>query len=110
MPATRNEHITEDRGGRILIPLDGSVRAEEALLASSGSEKRAAPARRVVPVKPESIRSRMQVYDHEGMHLGQVKEVREVDFSVDRPWRADIRMPIQRVLAVMDQRVFLNAA
>jgi hypothetical protein len=110
MAATRNEHTTKGRGGRILVPLDGSARAEQALFASWGSEKPAARARRVVPVKPESIRSRMQVYDHEGMHLGQVKEVRDVDFTVDRPWRADIRLPIKRVLAVMDQRVFLNAA
>jgi hypothetical protein len=32
-----------------------------------------------------------------------------VDFSVDCPWRADTRLPIERVLAVMDQEVFLNA-
>jgi hypothetical protein len=52
----------------------------------------------------------MQVYDYNGTNLGQIKEVREVDFSVDRAWRADILVPIQRVLAVMDQDVFLTAA
>jgi hypothetical protein len=52
----------------------------------------------------------MHVYDHRGVHLGQVKDVQEVDFSVDRRWRSDMRLPIQRVLAVMDQDVFLTAA
>jgi sporulation protein YlmC with PRC-barrel domain len=52
----------------------------------------------------------MEVYDHDGVHLGRVKEVREVDFWVDRRWRSDIRVPIERVLAVMDRSVYLTAA
>jgi hypothetical protein len=51
----------------------------------------------------------MRVYDHRGVYLGQVKNVHEVEFSIDRPWRANIRLPIERVLAVIDRDVFLGA-
>jgi hypothetical protein len=61
-------------------------------------------------VTQASIRPKMEVFDHEGVRLVQVKEVREVDFSVDRRWRTDIRVPIERVLAVMDRSVHLTAA
>ena len=50
----------------------------------------------------------MEVYDFDGARLGQVKEARDADFSVSRAWRADRRVPLDRVLAVMDRRVMLT--
>ena len=88
MAAIQNDHMTKDRDDGILPTA----------------------ARRVVPVQSTSIRPRMRVYNHRGEHVGQVKDVRDVDFTVDRPWRPDIRLPIKRVLAVMDQDVLLNTA
>jgi hypothetical protein len=38
----------------------------------------------------------------EGTQLEQVKELREVTFSRDRPWGADICLPILRGLAVKE--------
>jgi hypothetical protein len=37
-----------------------------------------------------------------------VKLVCDEEFVVDRRWRADIRVPLERVLAVFDRRVFLT--
>ena len=56
----------------------------------------------------ESIRPGMQVYDHEGVHVGRVKDVHEAGFLVGRRWRGDLRVPLEQVLAVLDQRVVLT--
>jgi hypothetical protein len=110
MAATHNDHITKDRYGGILLRLGDPAVTRRVLHASSNTEELPAAAPRAVPVQSTSIRPRMQVYDHEGEHLGQVKDVQEVDFSIHRPWRAIIRVPIKRVLAVINLDVFLNAA
>jgi hypothetical protein len=110
MAAAHNDHITNARYGGILLRLDDRAVARRVRRASSDTKELPAGAPRVVPVQSTSIRPWMQVYDHTGEHLGQVKDVQDVDFSVHRPWRAVIRVPIMRVLAVMERDVFLNAA
>ena len=128
MAATRQEHTTDQTSGRTVAPPDTSAvgeqfapstgvtpaptrfRTRSAPIPASGCGPQAVRGRAVVPVTAASIRSNMEVYDHEGVRIGRVREVREVDFRVDRRWRADIRVPIERVLAVMDRSVYLTAA
>jgi hypothetical protein len=63
--------------------------------------------RGVISVINDSIRRNMDVNDYDGEYVGRVKEVYHADFVVRRPWRADIRVPLHQVLAVIDQRVVL---
>jgi hypothetical protein len=64
--------------------------------------------REVVPVQAASIQPRMRVYDTRGGFLGSVKEVGDADFLVGRRWRAELRLPITRVVAVMGQAVHVD--
>ena len=59
-------------------------------------------------VSRESIRPGMDVYDHDGVHLGWVKDVHHAEFLVGRRWHRDVRVPLDQVLAVLDQRVVLT--
>jgi hypothetical protein len=63
-----------------------------------------------VLVSAESIRPRMHVYDFDGTHVGQVKEVLDGMLLVGRRWQADVRVPLEQVLAVIDQRVLLTVS
>lgn len=56
----------------------------------------------------ESLRPRMEVYDYEGVHVGWVKDVQDTEFLVGRCRRGDLRVPLDQVLAVLDQRVVLT--
>jgi hypothetical protein len=68
----------------------------------------ASTGRGATSVRRDSIRPDMDVYDHDGERVGRVKLVCDEEFVVDRRWRADIRVPLERVLAVFDRRVFLT--
>ena len=68
----------------------------------------ASTGRGATSVRRDSIRPDMDVYDHDGERVGRVKLVCDEEFVVDRRWRADIRAPLERVLAVFDRRVFLT--
>ena len=61
----------------------------------------------MISVISDSIRRKMDVNDYGGEYVGHVKEVCHAGFVVHRPWRADIRVPLHQVLAVVDQRVIL---
>jgi hypothetical protein len=61
-----------------------------------------------VSVSRDSIDAHMDVYGYDGAHVGRVKEVGHSEFLVRRRWRADARMPLNRVLAVIDGRVILT--
>jgi hypothetical protein len=62
----------------------------------------------MISVSRESIRPGMDVYDHDGAHVGWVKDVHDTEFLVGRRWRRDVRVPLDQVLAVLDQRVVLT--
>jgi hypothetical protein len=76
---------------------------------ASGLAAFASTGRGAISVRPDSIRPDMDVFDHDGERIGRVKLVCDEEFVVDRRWRADIRVPLERVLAVFDRRVFLTA-
>ena len=61
-----------------------------------------------VSVSPQNIRSGMQVYDYDGVYVGRVTDVRATSLRVRRHWRADLRVPLDQVLAVLDQHVVLT--
>ena len=75
---------------------------------ASGVAALASTGRGAISVRRDSIRPDMDVYDHDGERVGRVKLVCDEEFVVDRRWRADIRVPLERVLAVFDRRVFLT--
>jgi hypothetical protein len=111
MAATQNDDITKERGAEVLPRLEDPAVTRRMVQASAASEKLrggcvACRARAEDKHSAADAGARPQRRARRAGH----KDVREVDFSVDCPWRADTRLPIERVLAVMDQEVFLNAA
>ena len=64
--------------------------------------------RAAVPVSSGSIATRMEVYAYEGAFVGRVKEVGVSDLVVGRRWRTDTRVPLDRVFAVLNERVILT--
>ena len=80
---------------------------------ASGSATRAAAvvvsvSNGAVSVSRDSIDLRMDVYGSDGEHVGRVKDLGDAEFLVGRRWRADTRVPLDRVLAVIDRRVILT--
>jgi hypothetical protein len=63
---------------------------------------------RAVPVNSGSIATRMEVYAYDGAFVGRVKEVGVSDLVVGRRWRTDTRVPLDRVFAVLNERVILT--
>ena len=63
-----------------------------------------------VSVSRDSIDLRMDVYGYDGEHVGRVKKLGDAEFLVGRRWRADTRVPLDRVLAVIDRRVILTVS
>jgi sporulation protein YlmC with PRC-barrel domain len=59
-------------------------------------------------VNPRHIRRGMQVYDANGRYVGFVTDVLETALLVRSRWRHEREIPLERVLAVLDQRVVLG--
>ena len=75
---------------------------------ATGPVKCSSVARGAVSVSRDSIDLRMDVYGSDGEHVGRVKDRGDAEFLVGRRWRADTRVPLDRVLAVIDRRVILT--
>ena len=63
-----------------------------------------------VLVNPQHIRLGMQVYDYDGMYIGFVTDVLENALLLRHGWRAELEVPLEHVLAVLDQRVVLTVS
>lgn len=61
-------------------------------------------------VDPNAIRSGMEVVAADGAILGTVKEVRDVDFLLDRPLMLDLYVPFTAIHEVVEDRVVLHVA
>lgn len=59
------------------------------------------------PVDPASLRPGMDVYDG-GVWVGRVKSVDAATFLLNRPWRRNVRVSLEQVIAVTDKRVLLR--
>ena len=75
---------------------------------ATGPVTRSSVTRGAISVSRDSIDLRMDVYGYDGEHVGRVKELGDAEFLVGRRWRADTRVPLDRVLAVIDRRVILT--
>jgi hypothetical protein len=61
-------------------------------------------------VNPQNIRRGMQVYDYDGTYVGFVTGVLEKALLLRAGWRAELEVPLEHVLAVLDQRVLLTVS
>ena len=77
---------------------------------ATGAVTRSSVTRGAISVSRDSIDLRMDVYGSDGEHVGRVKDLGDAEFLVGRRWRADTRVPLDRVLAVIDQRVILTVS
>jgi sporulation protein YlmC with PRC-barrel domain len=50
----------------------------------------------------------MNVYDYDGEHVGRVKDVLDTAVQVGRRWRGDVQVPLEQILAVLDESVVLT--
>jgi hypothetical protein len=50
----------------------------------------------------------MQVYDYNGVYVGRVTDVLDTSLHVRLRGRVYLRVPLEQVLAVLDQRVVLT--
>jgi hypothetical protein len=75
---------------------------------ASNASNQVPACRELISVSRESIRLGMEVYDYDGVHVGWVKDVVDATFLVGRRWRGDLRVPLEQVLAVLDQGVVLT--
>jgi hypothetical protein len=55
----------------------------------------------------ERLRERMEVMDADGDRIGEIKEIRNGDFLIDRPMRRDIYVPQHAIREVSGDRVIL---
>ena len=61
-------------------------------------------------VSESSVKTGMDVYLLEGDEpIGKVKSVSERDFVVDRRWRLDVPIPLDRILIIRNNRITLTA-
>jgi hypothetical protein len=56
----------------------------------------------------EQIRDRMKVLGREKQEIGEVKEIRENDFLVDRPLARDVYVPFDACYEITHDRIVLN--
>ena len=71
-----------------------------------GVDRDAGP--RVTRVSGSSLRPGMEVYRADGEAVGRVTAVGEDDFLLKRRWLGHVQVPLDRVLAVIADRVLLT--
>jgi hypothetical protein len=82
---------------------------EELMLAPEAPRAGDQPAgRRITLVSRSSLRPGMDVYRLHGARLGRVKAVGEAELLIKRDWLGEVRVPLERVLAVVAERVVVT--
>ena len=106
VPSRAAKHAAEDTAESVLgvIDIQNMLRVDPAAFEPAGiTPGERAPAW----TEGQRIIEGMEVVDSNGEHIGQVKEIREKDFLIDRTMRRDIYVPFS-VIATSGRRVVLR--